>query len=162
MIRRTSSRLCPWRHWKIALCSLSTGIIFTPFLAALWRTIRPAITSASLLARAIALPASIASSVGIAGRPHRPWRKRPYPAAPPPLPDNPPVRRELPLQRPDPRSRRRPDACSSSITATRRGRKTVDLILQEADISPAARAVIDKFFRMRRRRHPAYLPLLNP
>ena len=32
MIRRISSRLCPCRHWKIALCSLSTGMMVTPFL----------------------------------------------------------------------------------------------------------------------------------
>ncbi len=60
-----SSCLCPWRHWKIALCSLSTGRILIPLSSASFITISPAITRVSLLARAISLPALIADIVGI-------------------------------------------------------------------------------------------------
>ena len=53
----------PARHWKIAECSLSTGIIFTFFCKAIFVTRSPATTRVSLLARAISLPAD-SSKVG--------------------------------------------------------------------------------------------------
>ena len=56
--------LSPLRHWNIALCSLSTGRILTPFSAASFIIMCPAVTSVSLFARAISLPALIASIVG--------------------------------------------------------------------------------------------------
>ena len=54
----------PSRHWKIALCSLSTGKTFTPFFAAALITSSPAMTRISLLATARSLPASMAASAG--------------------------------------------------------------------------------------------------
>ncbi|MPN01213.1 hypothetical protein SDC9_148419 [bioreactor metagenome] len=54
----------PCRHWKIAECSESTGITGIPFSMASFITIDPAATKVSLFARAMAFPASIASSVG--------------------------------------------------------------------------------------------------
>ena len=60
--RRTSRASWPRRHWWMALCSLSTGRIGTPLARARSMTRPPAITSTSLLARAIVLPASIAAS----------------------------------------------------------------------------------------------------
>ena len=48
----------------MALCSLSTGNIFTLFFAASDMIIFPAITSASFVARAISLPAFTAAYVG--------------------------------------------------------------------------------------------------
>ena len=54
----------PFKDWKIALCSLSTGKIFTPCFFASGIMICPAVTSVSLLASAISLPASIAAIVG--------------------------------------------------------------------------------------------------
>ena len=48
----------------MALCSLSTGLIFTPCFRASAITIAPAITRTSLLARATSFPARIAASVG--------------------------------------------------------------------------------------------------
>ena len=54
----------PWRHWKMAECSLSTGIISAPYFRAASITSSPAHTSVSLLARAIRLPASMAAIVG--------------------------------------------------------------------------------------------------
>ena len=51
-------------HWKTALCSLSTGMMRTPFARALSMTRAPAVTSVSLLARATSFPASMAASVG--------------------------------------------------------------------------------------------------
>ncbi len=50
------------RHWWMALCSLSTGRIDTPRRRAASVISAPAITSTSLLARAIVFPASIAAS----------------------------------------------------------------------------------------------------
>ena len=64
MMRRTCSGLRPSMHWKIALCSLSTGSTCTPFLRAAVITASPAITRISLLATAMSLPASIAASAG--------------------------------------------------------------------------------------------------
>ena len=62
-IRRRISLWCrPCRHWWMALCSLSTGRIATPWRRAAAVTSAPAITSTSLLASAIVLPASIAAS----------------------------------------------------------------------------------------------------
>ena len=54
----------PCKHWKIAECSESTGKIGTPFSRAARMTICPAHTSVSLLASAIAFPASMAAIVG--------------------------------------------------------------------------------------------------
>ena len=54
----------PSRHWKIALCSLSTGKTCTPLSRASRMTISPAITRISLLATARSFPASIAASAG--------------------------------------------------------------------------------------------------
>src|SRR5215210_439180 len=63
----SSSRL-PSRHWKIAECSESTGIM--RLLAASSKTHSPPATSDSLLARAIRLPACSAPTV--AARPAKP------------------------------------------------------------------------------------------
>ena len=60
-----SLEFSPFKHWKIALCSLSTGRIFTPYSLAIDITICPAVTKVSLLAKAISLPALIASKVGL-------------------------------------------------------------------------------------------------
>ena len=54
----------PVRHWKMALCSESTGTISAPHSCALRMTISPAQTSVSLFARQMRLPFSMASSVG--------------------------------------------------------------------------------------------------
>ena len=63
--RRTSPRSRqPWRHWKMAECSLSTGTISTPRRRAAAITSSPAQTRVSLLARATRLPASMAARVG--------------------------------------------------------------------------------------------------
>ncbi len=55
----------PLRDWKIALCSLSTGRMGTPFSAASGMMMCPAVTSVSLFARAIFFPLSIAATVGL-------------------------------------------------------------------------------------------------
>ena len=62
--RFTSSSLPPCKAWKIALCSLSTGVRLTLFLATASITRLPAATKVSLLARAIFLPQLIAAIVG--------------------------------------------------------------------------------------------------
>ena len=49
----TRFRFSPCIDWKIALCSLSTGRMDTPILAARGMMICPAVTSVSLLASAI-------------------------------------------------------------------------------------------------------------
>ena len=63
-MRRTS--LCRWpsRHWKMALCSLSTGRTSTPRRRAAAMTASPAMTRISLLATARCLPASMAARAG--------------------------------------------------------------------------------------------------
>ena len=65
-MRRLISRLSPLpiRHWKIAECSESTGIISTPCFCASSITSSPAHTSVSLLARPMRFPVRIAASVG--------------------------------------------------------------------------------------------------
>jgi len=65
---------CPWvailrkrtsaKHWKIAECSESTGIISAPYLRAVCMTCSPAQTSGSLFARATRLPVLSAARVG--------------------------------------------------------------------------------------------------
>ena len=55
---------CPKRDWNMALCSLSTGIIFISFRRAASMTSFPPATSVSLLANAISLPASMAAIAG--------------------------------------------------------------------------------------------------
>ena len=60
--RRTSAAGRPWRHWWMALCSLSTGSTATPRRRAAAMTRPPAMTRTSLLARAMVFPASIAAS----------------------------------------------------------------------------------------------------
>ena len=63
--RRTSPQPeQPWRHWKIAECSLSTGRISAPRFLARSITSSPAQTSVSLLARAMRFPWSMAARVG--------------------------------------------------------------------------------------------------
>ncbi len=57
--------LCPAMDWNMALCSLSTGRMFTLFFLASSITNPPAITRTSLFARAMSLPALIAARVGI-------------------------------------------------------------------------------------------------
>ena len=54
----------PFKHWKIALCSLSTGRrrTFFSFTSGMIRC--PAVTSVSLFASAISFPASMAAIVG--------------------------------------------------------------------------------------------------
>ena len=64
-IRLTRSLFSPCIDWKIALCSLSTGRIDTPFSAARGIIICPAVTRVSLLASAIVLLCSIAAIVGL-------------------------------------------------------------------------------------------------
>ena len=54
----------PLRDWNIALCSLSTGRIFTLCAAASGIIRCPAVTSVSLFASAISFPLSIAAIVG--------------------------------------------------------------------------------------------------
>ena len=70
--RSTSAAVRPCRHWWMALCSLSTGSTATPRRRAASITTAPAMTSTSLFASAMVLPASIAartaSSAGGAGR----------------------------------------------------------------------------------------------
>ena len=63
-IRLTSPRFSPRRHWKIAECSLSTGIISVLCSLAVRMTSSPAVTIDSLLASASRLPAFSAESVG--------------------------------------------------------------------------------------------------
>ena len=60
--RRTSADGRPWRHWWMALCSLSTGSTATPRRRAAAMTSPPAMTRTSLLARAIVFRASMAAS----------------------------------------------------------------------------------------------------
>ena len=64
MILATSSLRLPARHWKIALCSLSTGSRVAPLDCAASVISSPAVTSASLLASATVLPASTAAMTG--------------------------------------------------------------------------------------------------
>ena len=56
--------LYPLKLWNIALCSESTGNIFTLFSFALFITSSPATTNVSLFAKAISFFASIAAIVG--------------------------------------------------------------------------------------------------
>ena len=60
----------PFRHWKMAECSESTGRTAVLCFSASEVISSPATTSVSLFARAIALPALIASMVGF--RPEKP------------------------------------------------------------------------------------------
>ena len=62
--RRMSSRRCPSMDWKMALCSLSTGKILTPWRRASSCIKWPAITIGSLFARATCFLARIAARVG--------------------------------------------------------------------------------------------------
>ena len=55
----------PFSDWKIALCSLSTGRIRTFLFWARGMMICPAVTSVSLLAKAMSFPASMAAMVGL-------------------------------------------------------------------------------------------------
>ena len=54
----------PTKHWKIALCSLSTGRIGARCFTASSVMNSPATTSVSLLASAMVFPASMAATVG--------------------------------------------------------------------------------------------------
>ena len=63
-ILRIRPLLSPFRHWKIALCSLSTGRICTPFSFARGMMRWPAVTNVSLFASAMSFPALMASMVG--------------------------------------------------------------------------------------------------
>ena len=60
----------PCKHWKIALCSLSTGTISAPYFSAASTTSSPAQTSVSLFASAIRFFFSIAASVAGADHAH--------------------------------------------------------------------------------------------
>src|SRR5208282_5079800 len=64
IIRFNDSRPRPSRHWKTALCSLSTGSSRTRLSRTAAVISSPAMTSTSLLANAMSLPALIAASVG--------------------------------------------------------------------------------------------------
>ena len=62
---RSTACLCsPVRHWKIALCSLSTGISLPPPCLTVRRKTSPAETRHSLLASAISAPRRAAVNVG--------------------------------------------------------------------------------------------------
>ncbi len=63
-ILRTLSSSAPSRHWKTALCSLSTGINSPPFSSSACMTSGPPITSDSLFASASRFPTFNASNVG--------------------------------------------------------------------------------------------------
>ena len=52
-------------HWKTAECSLSTGSTRTPHSSALRMTSSPAMTSTSLVAKAMSIPFSMAANVGL-------------------------------------------------------------------------------------------------
>ena len=54
----------PFRHWKMALCSESTGSILEPYFFAASMTSLPAVTNVSLFAKAISVEFLIASIVG--------------------------------------------------------------------------------------------------
>src|SRR5437588_12981924 len=56
IIFETWSRRLPARHWKIALCSLSTGSSVAPAAVAASVISAPAVTSASLFASATTRP----------------------------------------------------------------------------------------------------------
>jgi hypothetical protein len=64
MSRSTASRRSPMRHCSTALCSLSMGRMGTPARRAASVTTAPALTSTSLLARAMGIPACSAAKVG--------------------------------------------------------------------------------------------------
>ena len=64
IISLDTGKLSPMMHCQIAFGSLSRGSRSTPFALALDVTTSPAITTVSLLARAMVLPASMAASVG--------------------------------------------------------------------------------------------------
>jgi hypothetical protein len=64
MIFSIGLRLSPTRHWNMAECSLSTGIIGALFSEDVFITISPATTSVSLLASATVFPFSRAFNVG--------------------------------------------------------------------------------------------------
>ena len=66
-MRRLTSPLSwqPWRHWKRAECSESTGTTSAPWAAAPSITSSPPQTRVSLLARAMRLPRSTAARVGL-------------------------------------------------------------------------------------------------
>src|SRR5204863_7995988 len=61
----TSVSSSPRKHCQMALCSLSTGKRETPACSTACVTICPAMTSVSLFASAIVLPAAIAAKVGL-------------------------------------------------------------------------------------------------
>ena len=54
----------PFKDWKMALCSLSTGRMDTPCFFARGMIRCPAVTSVSLLASAMVFPLSMAAMVG--------------------------------------------------------------------------------------------------
>ena len=54
----------PFKLWKMALCSLSTGRIFTPTSFASGMMMCPAVTRVSLFASAMSFPAFMAAMVG--------------------------------------------------------------------------------------------------
>ena len=64
ILRISSWRREPMRHWKTAECSESTGIISQPYFSASAITSSPAHTRVSLLARPIRFPARMAARVG--------------------------------------------------------------------------------------------------
>jgi hypothetical protein len=64
VIFSSDSLFSPTRHWNIAECSESTGIIFAPVLATISFINDPATTNVSLFARATFLPVSRAEITG--------------------------------------------------------------------------------------------------
>mmetsp|Transcript_20090 Transcript_20090/g.64698 ORF Transcript_20090/g.64698 Transcript_20090/m.64698 type:complete len:259 (+) Transcript_20090:960-1736(+) len=54
----------PCKHWKIAECSESAGVIETPYSSTSGKIAGPPAMRVSLLAKAMSFPASIASTVG--------------------------------------------------------------------------------------------------
>mmetsp|Transcript_72584 Transcript_72584/g.146089 ORF Transcript_72584/g.146089 Transcript_72584/m.146089 type:complete len:260 (+) Transcript_72584:814-1593(+) len=54
----------PWRAWKMALCSLSAGVMVTPYFSSKGKITGPPAMRVSLLAKAMRLPFLMASMVG--------------------------------------------------------------------------------------------------
>jgi len=159
IILRTSPARPPWRHWKIALCSLSTGRICTPFAAAFSMTSAPAITSVSLLANATSLPASTAVTVGTSpaaptmAESTRSFSGRAaislYPSGPDRIFNSRGSPGSLPSRR----------AHSSSKTATIRGRNLAICSRSRTTFLPAARAVTRKRSRLQSMTASACVPI---
>mmetsp|Transcript_20380 Transcript_20380/g.60288 ORF Transcript_20380/g.60288 Transcript_20380/m.60288 type:complete len:205 (+) Transcript_20380:749-1363(+) len=64
MTRRSAPGGTPCKHWKMAECSESAGVIFAPCFLSRGRMAGPPAMSVSLFARAMVRPSLIASTVG--------------------------------------------------------------------------------------------------